>query len=125
MKEVKNFILMEVGVVPNGFEITKEMIENSLSTFANKPIIYNNQGKLNDYRDDKIVEKFNKELCIGCIQDDVVFKDNIVTATVFFFDELFENIIDNSVFEKNTRDNWQITLPSDGKSFIYTACELF
>ena len=125
MKEVKNFKLMKVGIVPNGFEITKEMIENSLSTFANKPIVYNNQGKLNDYRDDEIVEKFNKELCIGCIQDDVVFKDNIVTATVLFYDDNLKDTIESSVFEKTKHDNWQITVSEDGKSFIYSACELF
>lgn len=125
MKEVKNFKLMEVGVTPNGFEITKEMIENSLSTFANKPIVYNEQEKLKDYRDDEIVEKFNEEFCIGGIQDDVVFENNIVTATVFFFDDLFENIIDSSVFEKTERDNWQITVSENGKGFVYAACELF
>jgi hypothetical protein len=125
MKEVKTFILMEVAITPNGVEITSKMIENSLSTFANKPIVYNKQEKLKDYRDDEIVKSFNEEFCIGYIQDDVVFENNIVTATVFFLDDLFENIIDSSVFEKNGKDNWQIIVNENGKGFVYAACELF
>lgn len=119
--EIKEFILMEIGIAPNGFEITKEMVENALDSFTNCPIIYNKKAIFKDYRDNDTVENFNNDFIIGFIKGDIEILDNKLIGTVGFFDDLLERF--ELQINKNKYDNWQIIV--ENGNFTYRACEIF
>lgn len=108
-------ILMYVTRTPNGLNITKEMVLNSLETFKDKPIVLNNGQDLNDYTDDEIVTKFNKEHAIGIIHSAELDGFKVIGDVTFFKEE----------YKKDIFDNWQIELNEDKQSFTYCSCEIF
>lgn len=108
-------VLMKKGVTDNGFEITEEMILNSLDSFKNKPIVLNQNQFLKDYTDNNNVTKFNDENCIGVINSAEYIDDKVIGDVVYFRDD----------FGQEEFDNWQIELSEDKKSFNYCSCEVF
>ena len=108
-------LLMREGVTQNGFNITREMILNSLDTFINKPIVLNKGQELNDYTNSEEVNLFNREHVIGVINS-VEYIDGVVMGEVVFYQT--DNI-------KKEYDNWQINMSDDKKSFEYCSVELF
>lgn len=114
-KEMKMILMME-GSTPNDINITKEMILNSLYTFKNKPIVFNDKQSLKDYTNDEIVTKFNNEHCVGIIKSAEYNSKGYVEGDVVYYDEYYS---------KNEFDNWQIEISEDKKSFNYCSCEVF
>lgn len=113
MKEMK-MILMREGLTPS-MDITKEMILNSLDSFINKPIIFNNKQTLKDYIDNEIVFKFNLDYCVGIIKSVEYNPKGYVEGKVIYY---------NMSHIKNEFDDWQIELSEDSKSFNYCSCEI-
>jgi hypothetical protein len=114
-KEIKMILMME-GSTPNDLFITKEMILNSLDTFKNKPIVFNDKQSLKNYTDDEIVTKFNDEHCVGVINSARYNPKGYVEGDVIYYDEFYA---------KDQFDNWQIKLSEDKKSFVYCSAEVF
>ena len=69
-------LIMTIGMTHNNWELTREMVDNSLSSFANKPIVWNKKQDFKDYRD---MTNY-KEQCkvIGTIAEEsnIVIEDN-------------------------------------------------
>jgi hypothetical protein len=114
-KYIMRMILMYATVTPNGLNITKDMILNSLDSFRDKPIVLNNGQDLNDYTDDEIVTKFNKEHAIGIINSAELVDFKVIGDVTFYKEE----------YKKDKFDNWQIELSEDKQSFNYCSCEIF
>lgn len=110
-----DMILMRKGITDNGFEITEEMILNSLGSFIHKPIVLNETQFLKDYTNDEIVTKFNKDHCIGVINSAQYINDKVIGDVTYYKGE----------YGKDKFDNWQIELSQDKKSFTYCSCEIF
>lgn len=104
----KKQLIMTIGMTYNRFELTREMIENSIDTFAYKPIVLNKKAKLKDYRNLTIEDYINKTHVIGCIlkTPNIIIEDNNVYADIYIFDEDVKSW--NGKF-----DNWSIILNND------------
>lgn len=109
-------ILMYKGKTANDLEITEEMILNSLHTFKNKPLVLNNKQELKDYRNDELVQKFNKAHEIGMVVSVEYKEEGFVEGEVIFRD---------TKYARDVFDNWQITLSDDKKSFVLNSIEIF
>lgn len=107
---------MMEGSTPNDLNITKDMILNSLDTFKNKPIVFNNKQSLRDYTDDEIVNKFNSQHCVGIIKSAEYNSKGYVEGNVIYYD---------SEYAKDEFDNWQIEVCEDKQSFVYCSAEVF
>lgn len=108
-------ILMKVGKVPNGLEITEDMILNSLNTFINAPIVLNKNGERKDYTNQDEVKKFNIDHTVGVITD-VRFETGKVLGLVTWYKE---------EYKCDEYNNWQIDIADDKKSFTYCCAEVF
>lgn len=98
---------MQIGETQNGFILTKEMVLNSLDTFTDVPIVYKESFK--NYRDDEVVNKFNKEYAIGVIVGNIEVTDKEVFADINIWDKYLDKW-------KGKYDNWCIQFDDDEKS---------
>lgn len=113
--KVEKFKLMHIGTTMNGLEITEEAAIKAVKSFYGKPIIYNENQNLRDYRNNDEVNSYYKDRCIGVILPETVGgKDGYVFGDVMLLEE-FAN--------KTEYDNWLIQY-EDG-DFTYCACEIF
>ena len=114
---VSNFVLMKVGKTANNFEITKDMINDTLSKygFDCAPIVLNANQYCKDYRDETIIADYFKDKCIGSVIPGTVRFDGIeVKADVLLLKE-YEN--------RTHYDNWYCNF--DENQMDYLSCELF
>ena len=117
-------IVMHIMKDANGFDMTRELVENSRESFPLKPIMYNQQGKFKEYdrnmKDKMLSEHYlNNTQIIGCIcSDSITIEDNTVYADIFIFESQLSKW-------NGKYDNWQIQLSDDNKSFELCAIEVF
>ncbi|HBH1338258.1 TPA: hypothetical protein KRL47_001316 [Clostridioides difficile] len=102
-----NMIILDVSKIYN-IEITKEMLEKSIHSFKNAPVIYNPNQELSDYRDADRVNDFYKDKVVGIIMD-VAMVDNQVIGKILWYD---------NCHIKEKYDNWYISLSDDKSEFI-------
>lgn len=112
-----NQLIMTIGKTQNDFEFTREMVENSIGTFKNAPIVWNKKEKFKDYRDNNI-ENYNNLVVIGVILDEPIISDNNIYANIFIIDKYKD-------LWKGKFDNWCINLNEDKKSFKLFSIEVF
>ncbi|PBD80344.1 hypothetical protein [Clostridioides difficile] len=108
-----NMIVMDISKGHN-IEITKAMVEKSIHTFKNAPVIYNPNQELSDYRDADRVNDFYKDEVVGIIMD-VVIVDNQVIGKILWYD---------NCHIKEKYDNWYISLSDDKSEFILKGVEI-
>jgi hypothetical protein len=116
--EIVRMIVMRAEETANGLMITEEAILNSLDTFINKPIVFNDKQTLKDYTVDEMVDKYNSEHVMGIILGNLELKDGKVYADVAIWDNYPEKF-------KPEYDNWCIQLNDDKKSFTLCSVEFF
>ena len=112
--EITNMILMDIGKGYN-LEITREMVEKSIHTFENKPVVYNNNQELSDYTIEAIVKKKYEEKCVGIIKYATIQDDEVIGEVAWF----------DSSYIKPKYDNWCIKLSEDRSEFILDGVEIF
>lgn len=117
--KIQGFKIMKAGKTKNSFELSEDIIEESVihQTFDNAPIVFNEKQNFKDYRDDDEVEKFIRKNVIGVVLPDTVSFNGVdVTADVMLQEE----------FANRTHfDNWCIDYDKDKPYFVYQSCELF
>lgn len=110
--------LMTIGISDSGINITKEMVENSIDTFIDKPVVLNYNQEVSDYRGLDI-DKWNKERTVGIITS-IEIKENKVLGDVIWYDEKYI---------KNKYDNWQISFEEkhreDNDNFNFRCVEVW
>lgn len=109
---IENALVMNIMRTQNGFDITKEMVENSLKSFDHTPIVYNPQGGFNDYTYE------NKTFPIGVILEPAHIENDGVYSKIFIW-EGYENLWHGEY------DNWCIVFNEDKKSFVVDSIEVF
>lgn len=118
-KKVYGFELMRIGETQNDLVLDEDVIEESVihHVFDNAPIVFNENQKFKDYRNDDDIEIYFKEKVVGVVLPDTVdFNGYFVTADVM----LLEEFANRSYF-----DNWCITYEKGDCYFKYNHCELF
>jgi hypothetical protein len=116
---IKNVKIMSIGETINGFEITKDMIEKSIDTFPNAPVVWNKEQELRDYTNDIDIQIFNESHTIGIVgSGNIVIKDDGVYADLIIADWHMNKW-------KNKCDNWMIQLEDDKQSFKFCSVEVF
>ena len=115
---LKNQLIMTIGEVPNGWTLSKEMIMNSLDTYANKPIVWNKKQEFKDYRD---MENYKNNQVIGMILEEPNLKitDKEVYADIMIMNDNHKHLWTGKF------DNWCITISDDKKSFELESIEVF
>jgi hypothetical protein len=107
---IKKQAIMTIGVVPNGFELAKDVVKKSLHTFLHVPIIYNENQTFKAYSSDTLFENYLKtEKVIGMISSEPFIKNNVVYADITILDEFQE-------LWKNKIDNWCIDIKGSIKT---------
>lgn len=109
-----SMIVMDISKGHN-IEITKTMIEKSINTFKNAPVIYNPNQELSDYRDCWVVNRFYNEKVVGMIINSKIIENQII-GEVFWYDKFY-------IREKY--DNWCISLSEDKSEFRLLGVEIF
>jgi len=115
---IKNALVMNIMKTENGLNITKEMIENSLESFINAPIVYNEMGTFKDYKDESFNDYFKKNIVIGMILENVNIVNDEVRADILIYDGYINLWADRY-------NNWCIKLAEDKKSFTVDSIEVF
>ena len=115
-------LIMTIGMTNNNWELTREMVENSLNTFTGKPIVWNKEQNFKDYSDMKSYYIDNKIIGIIAAEPDskIIIEDNNVYADIWLFEKF-----DGDKLWKGKSDNWCITIADDWKSFILDSIEVF
>jgi hypothetical protein len=110
-------LIMTIGMTQNNWELTREMVENSLNSFPNEPIIWNKNQEFKDYTD---MKNYNNNLLIGMICEDanIVIEENNVYADIFVYDKYLE-------LWKGKFDNWCIQFNDGWKLFKLDSIEVF
>jgi hypothetical protein len=110
-------LIMIIGMTQNNWELTREMIDNSLDSFANKPIVWNEKQNFKDYRD---MENYKQCKVIGmiCEEANILIENNNVYADILLFDRCCGEW-------KGKFDNWRLTIDNDWKSFKLDSIEVF
>lgn len=114
---LKNQLIMTIGETPNGWTLTREMVENSLDSFANKPIVWNKKQEFKDYRN---MEDYKSCQVIGIISSEPNIQIGI--------DEVYVDIVIKDEYAdlwKGKFDNWCMQIDFDKKSFILDSIEVF
>jgi hypothetical protein len=107
---IEKALIMNIGKTANDFNLTKEMVLNSIESFKNKPIIYNKQQELKHCTED---------IVIGFIlEKEVKVTDLEVFADIFVFDE-YKNLWDGKY------NNWSIQLSDSENKFQLLSIEVF
>ncbi|HGM3507351.1 TPA: hypothetical protein ACKOR7_001927 [Clostridioides difficile] len=109
-----NMIILDASKSHN-IEITKEMLEKSIHSFKNAPVIYNPNQELSDYTDCCVVNRFYNEKVVGVIINSKIVENQII-GEVFWYDEFY-------IREKY--DNWCISLSEDKSEFSLLGIEIF
>ena len=119
----KEMILMNAMRTENNFDITEELILNSLDSFIDKQVVLNKKQEIKDYRiKDEDLKQLNKERTIGIIKT-VRYDKN--TKQVIGIVQIYKNK-DYYKYFKLKYDNWQITFEdSQYNKFEFNAVELF
>lgn len=116
---VENALIMNIMTTENGLDITEEMVKNSLESFINVPIVYNECSHFKDYREENIESyKEIKSKPIGFIINDIRIVEDNVLAKIMIWDKYKE-------LWHGKYDNWCIVLAEDKKSFIVDSIEVF
>ena len=115
---LKKQLIMTIGMTQNNWELTKKMVENSLNTFRNAPIVWNYQQEFKDYTGD--MEGYKEQKVIGVILDDseIVIEDDNVYADIFLYE-------DYNHLWKDKFDNWCIQVDDDKNAFKLCSIEVF
>jgi hypothetical protein len=117
--ETFKMVIMKVGKTENGLILSEETIRNSLDSFINAPIIFNDNQTLTNYNDTEFVNKYNQEYFMGYIMGNIEIKNDYVYADVAILQEHIDKF-------RPLFNNWSITF-EDGKrdKFILNSIELF
>lgn len=110
---------MTIGETQNNWTLTREMVENSLDSFANKPIVWNKQQEFKDYRN---MEDYKNCQVIGMISSEPNIQIGIdeVYADIIIMDKY----VDVDLW-KGKFDNWCMQIDFDKKSFVLDSIEVF
>ena len=119
----KEMILMNAMRTENNFDITEELILNSLDSFIDKPVVLNKKQEIKDYRiKDEDLKQLNKERTIGIIKTAKYDKN---TKQVIGIVHIYK-VEDYYNYFKPKYDNWQITFENNiNDKFEFIAVELF
>ena len=115
-------LIMTIGMTENNWELTKEMVENSIKSFHNAPIVWNERKKYKDYNYNNI-DNYRDCKVIGMIPENskIIIEDNNVYADISLFEEY--NGID---LWKGKFDNWCIQFDKNNDSkFVLNSIEVF
>ncbi|MDK0982949.1 hypothetical protein P5F71_07840 [Clostridium perfringens] len=113
--------MVVMNLYNNPHKLTKDIILNSLDSFIKKPVVFNKDGKFQDYNDEIKVGIFMYQNAIGFIKSIEIEKDEIV-ATIIYFNSSIKN---KEINLKKKYDNWQITINSDLNNFVFDYVEIF
>ena len=115
---VKKQLIMTIGLTQNNWELTKEMVENSISSFYNTPIVWNKKGNFNYYDDTNL---YDEQIIIGLISENpnIIIEGNNVFADIIILNK-FKDIW------KGKFNNWCIKFKDEDKtSFDLCSIEVF
>jgi hypothetical protein len=116
-------LVMTIGITQNNWELTKEMVENSLESFPGKPIIFNKKQEWKDYTTEEFDQKYlSEEKIIGmiCNEPNIIIENNNVYADIILFKKYPENNLWKGKF-----DNWCIQLNDNKMAFNLVSIEVF
>jgi hypothetical protein len=118
--ELKRQLIMNIDKTQNDFEITKEMVFNSMESFINKPIVYNKKQEFKDYSEDNLSIYKDRTIVIGIIIGNIEVTDTEVLADIMIRDD-FKDLW------KGKYDNWCIDYPvdNDKNKFEFLSVEVF
>lgn len=106
-------LIMEIIKTPNGFVLTKEMVENSLDTFINAPVVLNINQQIKDYSD-KNWYRDNTRV-VGYIKGNINIRGNEVFADLLMFTDDW----------KGKYSNWVITFDANfSNRFVLESIEV-
>jgi len=119
MMYIKHVLIMNIGMTANGFDLTKEMVLNSIDSFEHQPLIYNKKKEFKDYIEENI-SNYKNEIAIGFIAGNIEVTDIEVFADIIIKDE-YKNLWNGKY------DNWCIDYPiEDNKNkFRLNSIEVF
>lgn len=117
--QLEKQLIMIIGMTQNNLDLTKEMVENSLDSFAHVPIVWNKQQEFKDYREENI-ENYKNEIAIGiiCEEPNIIIEGNNVYADIFIFPQYKD-------LWKGKFDNWSIQFNEDRTKFTLCSIEVF
>jgi len=113
-------LIMIIGMTENKWELTKEMIENSIKSFHNAPILWNKTHNNKDYNN---IDNYKECKVIGIIPENskIIIEGNNVYADISLFEEY--GGID---LWKGKFDNWCIQFDrNDNSKFVLISIEVF
>jgi hypothetical protein len=112
-------LIMTIGITQNGWELTKEMINNSINTFAQAPIVLNSRQEYKNYNN-PFEDYLNNCTVIGVISStpNIIIEENNVYADILLWEH-------KKNFWKDKFDNWCIEVSDDKKSFKLQSIEVF
>ena len=116
--KIENALVMEIMETQNGFEITKEMVKNSLESFINAPIVYNKKQQTTNYRDEEFQNYYDKNVVIGFVSEVINIIENKVLANIYIRDEYVD-------LWTGKYDNWCIQFNENKTAFIVLSIEIF
>lgn len=99
----------------HNIEITREMVDNSIYTFVDKPVVYNPNQELKDYTNDKAVKNFYCDNVVGFITGAKIVGNQIVGEVIWYSD----------VYIRDKYNNWNIQLSDDRSEFVFCGVEIF
>ena len=115
---IENVLIMDIMETQNGFEITREMVENSLESFINAPIVYNKKQQTTNYRDEEFQNYYDKNIVIGFVSEVINIIGNKVLANIYIRDEYVD-------LWKGKYDNWCIQFNEGKTAFTVFSIEIF
>ena len=82
-------LIMIIGMTQNDWELTKTMVENSVNSFPNAPIVWNKKSEFKNYNDDLNNKYLGLCETIGMICEDsnIHIENNFVYADIIIYDE--------------------------------------
>ena len=113
-------LVMTIGMTENNWELTKEMVENSIESFYNAPIVWNKTHNNKDYNN---TDNYRDCKVIGVIPKNskIIIEGNNVYADISLFEEY--GGID---LWKGKFDNWCIQFDrNDNSKFVLISIEVF
>jgi len=112
-------LIMTIGMTENNWELTREMIENSLESFYNAPIVWNEKSEYKDYNN---IDNYKNCKVIGIIPENskIVIEDNNVYADIKLFKEYSKMDL-----WKDKYNNWCILFDDSKIKFKLESIEVF
>lgn len=116
---LKKQLIMRIGLTQNNWELTEQMVRNSLETFRGVPIVWNQKEEFKDYSGD--MKDYKKEKVIGMVlvDGDIIIEENKVYADIILLHDEYRYLW------KGKFDNWCILLNEDGSAFKLYSIEVF